>query len=239
MKVSKIGIWILIDSIIVAVAAIALYSYFNMPTSSQKRGAATFVTTKPEDPARSIASIEKVFDFSYLEQGALAAAAKKRVASSMSTDVSVHGDEALIFIGNYVLNNEKTGAKDFACGYYDQVELLFEAEGVAVNGEKPTLKINARCGVSGDVNQMLPIRIPLARIQAEKPGDVELQFHVGASPLKLLFSNAPKGQWPTQWHLKETVLKHSVEASRILRVDGKDVADWNEKPVVMNWQFQP
>jgi len=184
---------------------------------------------------RSPASIEKVWDFSYLEDGALAAAAKKRMATSLSVEMTAQNGEAKIQIGNFVLNNIEEKRKDFACGYYDRVVFVFEAEGIATSGERPEWLLEAGCQIAGDVNDLLPIHIPVNKIKAEKPGDVELKYYDGSNALSVSFNHMPPRQWPTQWVLKEVSFKHSQYSSRVLKIDSDELRGWNQKPVVMFW----
>jgi len=177
--------------------------------------------------SRNPASIQKVFDYSYLEGESLITAAKERLGNSVEIAFSDDKSETLITVGNFVLptgNNEK----DFACGVYDKVTLVFEAEGVAVGGSKPKLIIESKCEVASNINALVPIRIPVSKIRSAKPVETELKFYDSKEPLSIKLQNAP-GAWPSHWFLTSIKLTHTQYTSRILNVENFNQA------ISMNW----
>lgn len=182
---------------------------------------------------RSPAAIQKVFDFSSLEGAALQSAAKKRLLSGLDIETRRQEGEVIIEMGNFVLLNEKN-EKDFACGFYDRFTLSFEAEGVSGSGEKPTLAIEARCEVGENINFMVPVRIPFAKILGEDPGNAEYKFFDGPSPVTVRFSNTASA-WPKRWVLRNIKMVHSRASSRVLLVQATDLVPGTLRPLGMNW----
>jgi hypothetical protein len=180
--------------------------------------------------SRAPASIEHVFDYSNLQGTALEYAAKQRLLSSIV--VAKDGDDAVVQLGNYVLSNDSQ-EKDFACGYYDQVTLEFDAEGVAVSGEKPHIVVQAGCEVGDNINSFVPIRIPVSKLKTNAPMESEYQFFQGKTPLKIQMTSPPP-QWPGQWVLTDLKLTNSQNPSRILHVEAGDIRS-STGSIKMNW----
>jgi hypothetical protein len=176
---------------------------------------------------RNPASIQKVFDYSYLGGDSLLQAAKERLGNSVQISLSSDKTEAIIELGNFVLMDDKN-QKDFACGFYDKVALSFEAQGVAVDGQKPQLVVEAKCEVAENINALVPIHVPLSKIKTEKPSDTEFKFYQSKTPLTVRLQNAP-GTWPKHWVLNGIKLTHSQFTSRILSVDTF------KQNISMNW----
>lgn len=180
------------------------------------------------DRSRSPASIQKVFDYSYLEGDALKTAVNQRVVNSMNIN-KTESDDVEIQMGNFVLKDDHN-EKDFACGYYDQVALTFEAEGVSVDGEKPTLVVESGCEIGGDVNTLTPIKLPVHQLKAQKPGNTDYKFFNAKSPVTVHSSN-PAADWPDTWVLTDVKLTNSQVYSRVLHIRSGDILS---KPM-MNW----
>lgn len=181
--------------------------------------------------SRVPASIEPVFDFSTLEGKALNNKARERLLGSLEVNKSSDKNTIVIEVGNFVLRNEQ-GDKDFACGYYDQVSLTFEAEGMAIDGERPKLTVQRSCEVGVNINQMVPIRIPLDKLLVEKPGETEFKFYDEGLPISIGLKHSP-GTWPRNWTLVGLKLSHSKERSRQMTFDFNEGNSRNT--VAMEW----
>ncbi len=102
------------------------------------------------------------------------------------------------------INNgsEKTvvlqGFSSNLCKQYQNVQLIFTAEGISVAGEPTQMKINSPCEAAQDPAEMASIRIPIAKILSEKPRDAEFSF-LGYNS-KFTFSRAAD-EWPHTWFL--------------------------------------
>jgi hypothetical protein len=180
---------------------------------------------------RSPAAIQKVFDFSYLEGSSFQMAAKRRLYNSM--DVEKQGGDIVIEMGNFVLLNDKK-EKEFACGFYDRFMIRFEAEGISGDGEKPTLAIESQCQLGENINFLVPIRIPVAKITSEEPGNAEYKFFDSEHPVTIKFSNTA-ATWPRKWILKDIKMIHSKMSARVLTVAPSELAFEKPRPVSMNW----
>jgi len=182
---------------------------------------------------RSPASIQRVFDFSNLEGGALQAAAKHRLFNSIDVESSPGSTETSIRMGNFVLLNDKN-QKDFACGFYDKLILEFEADGISVDGEKPKLTIEANCQVGENINFMKPIQVPVAKIKSQAPGNSEFKFFQNKEPITFKVSNSA-AQWPKHWVLSNVKLTNTKFSSRVLNVRAGDQEAGPHSSVSMNW----
>lgn len=58
----------------------------------------------------------------------------------------------------YVKNTH--GAKVFVCEKYTQIEMIFAAEGVAISGVTPEIRIQGDCSISDDFQFISPFNIP-------------------------------------------------------------------------------
>jgi hypothetical protein len=182
---------------------------------------------------RGPASIQKVFDFSYLEGSALQAAAKDRLSSSISITMSEDKAKALITVGNFALKGE-LDQRDFACGFYDRLTLTFEAEGVSVDGEKPTLIISSGCEVGSNINYLEPISIPVTKLTQQTPSNTEFKFFDSRLPLAIKLVESPP-EWPKKWVLRDLTLTHSKLTSRILNLSTSDLSSSRNHTISMNW----
>jgi hypothetical protein len=183
--------------------------------------------------SRSPASIQKVFDFSYLQGSALLSAAKDRLSSSIFIVTSDDKSHVTITLGNYVLKSDSS-QRDFACGFYDRLTFLFEAEGMSVDGEKPTLSIESGCEVGSNINFLNPITVPIAKLKSEAPTNTEFKFFDSRTPTKIQLS-ANLQSWPTKWVLTEVKMTHSTFSTRVLDLKPSDWNSDGNHMITMNW----
>jgi hypothetical protein len=188
--------------------------------------------TEPADPvsARDPAAIRKNFDFSQLEGGALYNASKQRLLTGSKMVFSK--EEIGIGLGHFVVS-DRTGKKSFACTQYDKIQLTFEADGFAVNGERPHLEIMGDCVISQDINEIEPMWVPVAKILSEKPADGELAYHEGHK-VNLKFVNVID-VWPKKWVLQSARIFSSNDRNQEFRVEPKEVRDILGSPMIMDW----
>jgi hypothetical protein len=182
-------------AIIIFVGAAMLAAYFGSSSWNGTVYVSNGMYTSEEN-ARTPAAIRKVFDFSHLEGTALTSALQNRLLS----DVKVMSQEGQVGIelGHFVTHNE-AGDKVFACQYYNRVELSFVADGVIEGGERPTMVVEGPCSFSANINRIDAIWIPVAKILAEQPGNMELTFN-DSTPVNLRFRNVGV-VWPKNWSL--------------------------------------
>lgn len=61
---------------------------------------------------------------------------------------------------NAVYVKNEHGAKVFVCEKYSVIEIIFAAEGVAISGETPEVRIQGECLISEDFQYISPLMIP-------------------------------------------------------------------------------
>lgn len=219
--------WQIVSSLVLAGLVICLAIFVAHESSKQVNIQAE---KNGDRETRTPASIGRVFDFSNLQGSALETAAKQRLLSSLV--IAKDNSDAVVEMGNYVLTNENS-EKDFACGFYDQVEVDFDAEGVAVSGDIPHITVQTGCAVANNINSFVPIRIPIAKLKAAPPSDSVYEFYNANVPLKVQMSNSPP-DWPGQWVLTDVKLTSSQNPSRILHLQSSDIKAANGS-MKMNW----
>lgn len=72
-------------------------------------------------------------------------------------------DNILFVVGNLLHTNE-TGNTSFVCKNFSQVQFWFEALGIAMDGEKVIMKLNADCTAHEDHQYIGPFSIPAKTI---------------------------------------------------------------------------
>jgi hypothetical protein len=108
--------------------------------------------------------------------------------------------------------------------------VTFEAEGVAVDGQKPVLQIDGPCQTGDDMNYLAPIEIPFAQLKNQSPR--QQQFTFGSSHVMAI--NNPDG-WPRQWALSAISLTNDQDPSKVISISHEQIIKNLNKPVLMNW----
>lgn len=180
--------------------------------------------------ARDPAAVRQVSDFSNLEGSALIGAMKKQLLSGAAV---VHENHSLgVELGHFAMA-KITGEKTLACQEYQQVTLRFEAEGVAISGERPVMEVEGACEFSSDMTKIQPVFIPLDRVLAERPTDGEIQYREGR-PVTLRFRGLPE-EWPKRWLLTAVRLFNPLEQKELV-VDQAEVHQIMGRPVMVNFK---
>ena len=141
------------------------------------------------------AAVRQVYDITHLHGSPLQEAMKERLLGGLETFKDDQG--VGIGLGHFAFSLD-SGEKVLGCRAYQKVILSFEAEGVAVNGEKPTMTVEGKCEYSADLKKINPLWIPVAKIFGEKPSEGE--FSDNNRAIKLKFSHVAD-EWPRQWVL--------------------------------------
>ena len=217
--------WQVLSSVFLAGLVVCLSFFVAKEAYKQERRGRRGIAS-----TRGPASIQKVFDFSSLQGSALEYAAKQRLAYSIS--VAKSDQESVIEVGNFVLSND-SNQKDFACGYYDQVTLEFDAEGIAVSGEKPHLTVQTGCDVADNINNLEPIHVPVQKLKAQAPGESEYKFYDAKRPMTVQMVNSAT-EWPSQWVMTDLRFTNSQFPSRTLHLGSDEIRAGSGK-VLMNW----
>jgi hypothetical protein len=180
--------------------------------------------------ARDPAAVRQVYDFSSLSGSELNQAMKKRLLSGASV---IRQQSSLgVELGHFAMA-KLTGEKTLACQEFDKVVLKFEAEGVAISGERPEMEVEGACEFSSDMTKINPIFIPVDRIMAEKPGDGEIQYREGKA-VTLRFHGMPD-QWPTSWLLTSVRLSNPGQQKELL-IDTEEVNQILGRPMMVNFK---
>lgn len=145
---------------------------------------------------RDPAAIRQVYDFSHLRGSALEVAMKERMVAGL--EVFKSDGRVGLALGHFAFVNA-SGEKTLGCREYGKVTMVFEAEGIVVNGERPSMEVEGACEFSDDLAKVNPLYIPVARILGEKPADGEFQFRDGKE-VTVRFGNL-SDEWPRKWVL--------------------------------------
>lgn len=127
-------------------------------------------------------------------------------------------------------NIQFSGFSSALCRTYSEIEMEFQAEGVAVAGEIPSMKVTAPCEGGQDPAEMGNIQIPVAKILAEKPKNAEFSFNGYTAKIEL--KHAPD-EWPTVWVLKAVQFKNASGQNKTATFDRKIASD--SRPVVIEF----
>lgn len=180
--------------------------------------------------ARAPAAIRRIFDFSHLDGGALRLASQRRLVTDAR--VILADAEIGLELGHFVTKSED-GTRLFACEYFDRIDLSFEAEGIAASGEKPTMKIEAPCEMSEDLNRIAPIWIPFARLAEEDPVDMDISYS-DTSATRLRFENMP-GAWPRTWVLAEIRIYSARFEGREIAISREEMRQIVDRLLRISW----
>lgn len=186
-------------------------------------------TTDAYQVNRDPAAVRNNFDISNLTGEKLHEAAKQRLLAGFEMKKSSEG--ASFGLGHFVFVDGH-GEKKLACQEFSKVSLVFEAEGISVAGDRPSMEVEGRCEFSKDMAKINPLLIPIAKIMGEKPGDGEFQFNENNEVI-VRFTNVPE-EWPHTWLLKSVKLK-SDKGSESLVVESNEVVRFLGHPLVLNF----
>ena len=178
--------------------------------------------------SRDPAAIRRMYDFSNLQGSALQTALQHRLVDGARV-VANEGKQG-VELGHFVVMNDK-GEKVFACQKYNKVILSFEADGVAVAGEKPELEVEGPCEMAENINTIAPVWVPLARVLGEPVSDGEFDFKEG-QPVRLRFK-AVADNWPKNWALKSVRLTSG--GGEVIDVNPDALRERLDKPLVLSF----
>lgn len=169
---------------------------------------------------REPASIGREFDFSKLEGSALIKASKERLLNDLHV-IRAHSAIGLQ-LGHFAMLGDDH-QRQFACDYYDRIELSFRAEGMATNGKAPTMNVDSPCEISTEVHLISPVWIPVDEILKRNPGDKTLSFEKFRK-LKISFQGI-SFMWPKDWALIAVRLYNQNRPDRELHFSDFEVGD--------------
>lgn len=181
--------------------------------------------------SRDPAAVRQIYDFSNLSGDDLQSAIKNRLLKGATV---VRENQSLgIQLGHFALASA-TGEKTMACREFEKVTMRFEADGVAINGDRPVMEIEGPCEISGDINTISPLFIPVDKVLAEKSNDGVMEFNEGQS-ISLKFHGMPE-QWPKRWLLTSVKLSSQTEQKQIL-VESEEMGHILGRPLMLNFSI--
>lgn len=169
------------------------------------------------------------YDFSHLDGTALTQVAQERLLSGLKV-VSV-GHSHGLQLGHFITKN-LAGQAAHACDIYEQVELVFFAGGMAVNGDSPKMTVIGACLPTENMNFISPIMISIDKIIETSAQDKEIS-DFSDSAISVKFENV-SDSWPKIWILQSAKLISSQSGE--LKVDENDIRRLLGKAPYMDWQ---
>lgn len=126
-----------------------------------------------------------------------------------------------------------TGFSSGLCKTYSKIELEFQAEGIAVAGVSPTMKISAPCQAGQDPAEISLLEIPVEQLLKEKPKNADYSF--AGFNTKIEFANSAD-EWPRQWVLIKVQFYSSEGKNKLIQF-GRSIASTseNDRPVVLEF----
>jgi hypothetical protein len=97
-----------------------------------------------------------------------------------------------------------SGFSSALCKAYPSIVVEFLADGIAVAGEAPQMKITTPCEAGQDPAEIKAINLPIAKILNEKPRNAEFSYD-GFNAVVTFTHSAD--EWPRQWVLKRVEFK--------------------------------
>ncbi len=143
----------------------------------------------------------KVFQISQLSPSQI----KQQLNNKIKIQAVIDGQKAL----------RLEGFSSALCKTYSQVELSFEAEGIAVEGIAPSMLVKAPCEAGQDPAEMASIIIPYSMILSEKPRNAEFRFDGFSSRFEFKHSS---DEWPRTWILKSVQFKSEENGNKLVQL---------------------
>ena len=144
---------------------------------------------------RDPSAIRQHYDFTNLSGSALEIAMRERIISQI--EIVKNENEFGLNLGHFAFKSDN-GENLFGCQFFNKVILVFEAEGAAVNGMKPTMEVEGPCQSSEDLTKINALMIPIKKLMGETPVDGDINFN-NAQQISMRFLNLPDA-WPQIWN---------------------------------------
>lgn len=104
-----------------------------------------------------------------------------------------------------------SGFSSALCKSYPSIVVEFTAEGIAVAGEAPHMKVTTPCEAGQDPAEIAAINLPIGKILNEKPRNAEYSFDGFNAVVSFTHS---ADEWPRQWVLKRVEFKSAQGADK-------------------------
>jgi hypothetical protein len=184
--------------------------------------------------ARTPAAVQKNLDLSSLRGADLRIASRNRLLSEARLLADKDNKNLVgIQLGHFITASND-GIKQFACQSYQRVRLVFEADGVATDGEVPQMTIEGPCQMSEDVNYMSPLWIPQAQLLSQRPHDFEIEYEENDMRTNFAF-NRMGSEWPSTWILQSALLFDPDHPATALEFSAQDVRLLRPKQLTLHW----
>lgn len=182
---------------------------------------------------RHPAAISKVemFDYSSLSGEPLHEAIAKQIIKDSTLNQKEHSFQ--FNFSNFIVDKQNN-EPSYVCDYYDHYTLTFEAEGMAVNGERPRMLITSPCKLSGDLKTVSPVVIPSLKIREKKAGDIDWTYD--KQPDVIFSFRNIDGFWPNHWVLSNINLSSKQDAARDLNLNREMIYKYSDIPPLMVWE---
>lgn len=179
---------------------------------------------------RNPAAIHKSHDLSRLSGAELLKAGK----SHLLEDFVLEKKEDRVGIGmNHFVVKGVDGNKQFACEFYDKVELSFTGEGVAENGHLPSLRVETDCEMAGNIHRMKKIWIPFESIRKVPTNELS-HFFFEKENIFVTVEHASYAL-PSTWTLNSIRVFNQIHSDRNLVIDSRSVRKSFSSLPQMKW----
>lgn len=177
---------------------------------------------------RDPSAIRQHYDFTNLKGSALEVAMRERLISQ----IEIVKDETGfgLNLGHFAFKSD-SGENLLGCQYFTKVNLVFEAEGAAVGGIKPTMEVEGPCENTEDLTKISALMIPIKQLMLDKPVDGDINFN-NTKSLSVRFLNLTDS-WPTVWNLINVRLNSSQQQ---FIIDRNEIAKIIGQPLLINVQ---
>ena len=102
---------------------------------------------------------------------------------------------------NQFMEKDSQGKNSLSCLVYDKVKITFEADGMAVSGQKPQFEVETPCSFNGEnLAKMNAIKIPVNLLTKETAESGE--FAYDSTPGTIYRLKFALGEWPKSWFMK-------------------------------------
>jgi len=193
-------------------------------------GAIFLTSTSFSSNLRNPAAVHRSLEFSRLDGSELITGTHNRLVTSAR--ILTQPGEMGIELGHFVTRDEQ-GNRQLACEFYDRVRMVFEADGIATSGERPSMEIEGPCKTGNDITRIEAVWVPVAKILSEKASDMDVTFPENEG-VNFKFQNMT-GDWPTRWHLKSLRVFNKEEADRSVSLSPEDLHNMGANPLILSW----
>jgi hypothetical protein len=174
----------------------------------------------------------KIFDFTKIAQGSPEIALRKHILNK--SEALVKNGSFGVRVGHFMVQNSE-GRTESACDVYDSVTYTFEAEGMAVNGQRPKLILSGLCHSETQATTLEPLWIPVAELMKKPAGNMD--YSSNDSDQTTIRLEDMDMIWPRHWVLSTIQFHGRDQSTAPLILDRQEVYRYSRSPLVMYWQL--